>query len=976
MTLKFENNFDSTVTSSANSAAYQSAVLAVENFLSAQLTTLGGDVTLKIDWRYDTKDANGNGFSPNTLANNIFGSNLHEVSYSDLRNALLGHVDSNDSNPGDDAAFTGALPVADPGFNSDPSNNTVHWWVSRGQEKLLGLHGVAGDAGDAASDPDTKVTLNSVFPFDFDRSDGITAGQTDAFGVIAHELTEVAMGRFMFGGVPFNDSGGNPTATNNYSLMDLLHFQSAANGGQARTIFETGSNNIISLTGTQGDPNFNLALDNNGDIADPGSGAAPRNSFADSGSGVVNAITQTDLRIMDAIGWTRVHNLDDHSQDSGTSAVLNDDTAGLAGNIELQGDHDWFKINVVDTKHYVIKLEGAATGHGSLADPFLALYGGASPSRDTTVAGGGGGPASSLVATDNDSGAGTDAQLLIGFNKGGTYFVDAGSFGAGFQDIGTGTYRVTLIGNTPPVLSADASSPHGLLELSGVTNSSTPDQVAGALSFTDPDAGDSHTASASLKSAAWSGGSSIPSVSLTALGSAMSDSISVDGTAGTLSWQFSLADRNVDFLAVGEKLTAVYDVTLTDHRTGSPFEDTSTQQVTVVFTGANDVPVVVAASSVLAGSTSELPNVTGSSATDSTSGVVAFSDPDLNDRPTPAAIDSSLQTVTWTDATHDYSSELTAAQIALFKAAFAIAAEAGNSNTGNVDWTYQVIDKDLDFLSIGEKITITTPVTIDDHHGGTVTQNVVVVLNGANDDPVAVPDSNGVAKGTTLTVPATNGVLANDTDPDTHDNGHLGVSAVNGSGANVGHSVVGTYGSLTLNGDGSYVYVANHGALPPKIVAQDTFQYTVSDPHGGTDTDNLYVVVFNPGTNYIAGINTTLNGGNGPDVVDGFAGHDTVLGGNGPDVLIGGVGDMLTGGSGPDVFLFRPHFGANTITDFNAHTDSIQFDKSIFTSGADILANHATETAAGVIIDDGAGDTVTLLGVHLSQLSASDFLLA
>ena len=50
MTLKFDNNFDATVTSSSSSAAYQSAeVLGVENFLSSQLTTLGGDVTLKIN---------------------------------------------------------------------------------------------------------------------------------------------------------------------------------------------------------------------------------------------------------------------------------------------------------------------------------------------------------------------------------------------------------------------------------------------------------------------------------------------------------------------------------------------------------------------------------------------------------------------------------------------------------------------------------------------------------------------------------------------------------------------------------------------------------------------------------------------------------------------------------------------------------------------------------------------------------------
>jgi VCBS repeat-containing protein len=973
MALIFENNFESGVTQ-----AYKDTVGLVENFLSSQLTTTGGDVTLKIDWRYDTKDANGNPFGPNTLANNIFGNNLHEHSYSDIRNALLAHVTSNDSNPGDDAAFTGALPTSDPAVNSDPANNTTHWWLTRGQEKVLGL--TSGDAGDAASDPDTKVTLNSAFPFDFDRSDGITAGQTDAFGVIAHELTEVSMGRFMFGGAPFNDSNGNPTATNNYSLMDLLHFVSAANGGPGRAIFENGSNNILSFTGSQGDPNFNLVLDNSGDIADPNTGASPRNSFADANSGVVNAITQTDLRDLDALGWTRVSGLDDYSQDTSTSGVLNDDVNGLTGNLELQGDHDWFKINLVNSKHYVIELEGASSGNGTLPDPFLALYGGPShpnPSRDTTVAWGDGTP-SSLAMTNNNGGGGLDAKLSIGFGQGGTYYVDAGAFNAalGVQDVGQGTYKVVLIGNTPPVLSADGGSPHALTELADTSNSSTPDAVSGNLSFTDPDATDTHTASASLTSAVWSGGATVPAASLTALGSAMTDSISNDSTTGTLSWDFSLADRNVDFLAVGETLTVKYDLTLTDHRTGSPFQDTSTQEVTVVFTGTNDVPVVVGGSSTLTGSVNELPNVTGSNAVDSTAGVVAFSDPDLNDRPTPNAIDATAQTVTWTDATHDYTSELTAAQIALFKADFAIAAAAGNTNTGGVDWTYNIVDKNLDFLGVGEKITLTTPVVIDDHHGGTVTQDVVVTLIGANDPPVAIPDSNGDAKGATLNVSAANGVLANDFDPDAHDNGHLSVSAVNGAGGNVGHSVAGTYGSLTVNADGSYVYVANQGALPSKIVAQDVFQYTVSDPHGGTASANIYMVVFNPGTNYISGINTTLNGGNGPDVVDGFAGGDTVNGGNGPDVLIGGVGDVLTGGSGPDIFLFRPHFGANTITDFDVHNDSIQFDKSLFTSAGDILASHATDTASGVVIDDGLGDTVTLLGVHLSQLSAGSFLLA
>jgi VCBS repeat-containing protein len=47
----------------------------------------------------------------------------------------------------------------------------------------------------------------------------------------------------------------------------------------------------------------------------------------------------------------------------------------------------------------------------------------------------------------------------------------------------------------------------------------------------------------------------------------------------------------------------------------------------------------------------------------------------------------------------------------------------------------------------------------------------------------------------------------------------LNVSAVNGSAADVGRAVLGSFGSLTVNTDGSYSYVANKGNLPPQIVA-------------------------------------------------------------------------------------------------------------------------------------------------------------
>jgi VCBS repeat-containing protein len=443
----------------------------------------------------------------------------------------------------------------------------------------------------------------------------------------------------------------------------------------------------------------------------------------------------------------------------------------------------------------------------------------------------------------------------------------------------------------------------------------------------------------------------------------MTDSISLDGTSGTLAWTFALADKYVDFLAVGETLTVVYDVTVTDNNGAS-----STQQVSIVFTGTNDTPAINAGSSILAGSVSELPNTTGSSLVDSTSGVVAFSDPDLNDRPT-ATIDTAHETVTWQDATHDYTAQLTAAEIANFENAFQITAEPGNTNTGKIDWTYNIVDKTIDFLGAGETATVTVPVVIDDHHGAVVTQDVVVTVIGADDPPIPLPDSNAAAKGDTLSVSAANGVLANDTDPDFHDQGHLFVSAVNGSAANVGATIAGAYGKLTLSADGSYVYTANKGGLPSHIVAQDVFNYTVSDPHGGTATSTLSIVVTNENVSYQAGMNTTLIGGNGNNVLDGSFGGDTLVGGNGADVLIGGNGDILTGGNGPDTFLFRPNFGTNTITDFDLHNDTIQFDKSIF-GLVSAIAGFTTDSSAGAVISDGHGDTVTVDGVTKAELAA------
>jgi Ca2+-binding RTX toxin-like protein len=104
----------------------------------------------------------------------------------------------------------------------------------------------------------------------------------------------------------------------------------------------------------------------------------------------------------------------------------------------------------------------------------------------------------------------------------------------------------------------------------------------------------------------------------------------------------------------------------------------------------------------------------------------------------------------------------------------------------------------------------------------------------------------------------------------------------------------------------------------------------------------------------------TLTGGSGNDVINGLddddelfggAGADTIDGGDGDDTINGGEGnDSLTGGADADVFDFTDNPGTDTITDFLANTDYLDFDN--MTAGTDGTASgigafaDATDLAA------------------------------
>ena len=194
----------------------------------------------------------------------------------------------------------------------------------------------------------------------------------------------------------------------------------------------------------------------------------------------------------------------------------------------------------------------------------------------------------------------------------------------GHGGVVTAPITVTIVGvsDTPFPISerSNESQPNP-------TGSSAPDTASGTLTFAGVDLGDVQNIGHSLVSVTWSGGSALPSGLLSTLDASLTELVT-----SSVGFKFSAADSTFDFLAQGETLSVIYDVTVTDsHGT------TTTRPVTILVTGTNDTPSIT--SETQTGTITELsnpspPNPTGSAAFDSATGAVTFTDVDLNDHHT------------------------------------------------------------------------------------------------------------------------------------------------------------------------------------------------------------------------------------------------------------------------------------------------------------------------------------------------------
>ncbi|WP_181173806.1 VCBS domain-containing protein, partial [Mesorhizobium sp. B2-3-12] len=383
-------------------------------------------------------------------------------------------------------------------------------------------------------------------------------------------------------------------------------------------------------------------------------------------------------------------------------------------------------------------------------------------------------------------------------------FASLQAMGAGDQINETFTYAIKLGNGTlswasvsvniqgtndGAIITAIPGADTTVVEAGGVANGTLNDPNAhGQLSITDPDAGQNHFQAP-------------PSLQGTY------GTFTFDTTTGV--WAYTLNQTLADPLTQGQHVT--------DTLTVKSADGSASYNIVVNITGTNDAPIAVANTN----------SVKEDTAPNPVSGNVLSNDIDVD-----------------TGDTHSVT------------AVNGSAANVGNNLVGtygtlhlNSDGTYTYTLNNalasVQALAQGATATDVFTYTNADNHGGTSNSSLTITINGTNDAPIVVADTNSVKEDTALN-PVNGNVLSNDTDVDAGDT--HSVTAVNGSAANVGNNLVGTYGTLHLNSDGTYTYTLNNALASVQALAEgasvtDVFTYTNADNHGGSSSSSLTVTI-------------------------------------------------------------------------------------------------------------------------------------
>ena len=131
---------------------------------------------------------------------------------------------------------------------------------------------------------------------------------------------------------------------------------------------------------------------------------------------------------------------EDFSTDPSTSGrIAVGDTA--TGRIGSSGDRDWFAVELVSGRTYVIDLRGSPTDDGTLSDPYLRGIYDADGNRISNT-------------TNDDGGRGYNSRLTFTATESGTHYIAAGAWSSR-----RGTYEVEVTDTSPPEAGGSSADP-------------------------------------------------------------------------------------------------------------------------------------------------------------------------------------------------------------------------------------------------------------------------------------------------------------------------------------------------------------------------------------------------------------------------------------------------------------------------------------------------------------------------------------
>ncbi|WP_144435239.1 VCBS domain-containing protein, partial [Tropicibacter naphthalenivorans] len=160
---------------------------------------------------------------------------------------------------------------------------------------------------------------------------------------------------------------------------------------------------------------------------------------------------------------------------------------------------------------------------------------------------------------------------------------------------------------------------------------------------------------------------------------------------------------------------------------------------------------------------------------------------------------------------------------AAIEALFSISVVAdGATQGGSVDWAFDNVSALFQSLGLGEVVTLSYDITVDDGQGGVLTRTVDINVEGMNDGPVAQASAITGDEDTVIT----GSVTATDADANAVLTYMLESRAANGS--------------VVMNADGTYSYTG--GA---DFNGTDSFTYRVVDQFGLSSVETVTVTVDN-----------------------------------------------------------------------------------------------------------------------------------